>query len=76
MWKEMAMDDDGNLLPIDPHHDPMQYEFPVNFIFDTVAEADAWLRDDADDWGISPEESDDWVLVKYTETIMPQGVNP
>ena len=76
MWKELVLNDEGEQVLATPHYDPMQYEFSINFVFETMAGADSWLADDAEDWGIFPEESDDWVLVKYTETIMPQGVNP
>jgi hypothetical protein len=76
MWKKMALNDDGEKVPVSPHYNIDFVFFAIDIVFTTMAEADKWLADAAEDWGILPEESDDWVLVKYTETIMPQGVQP
>lgn len=77
MWKEMFQSEDGTWYNIDPHSDGMQYEYPISFMYDTIREASEWLRTDAiDDWGVDPKESDDWVLVKYEETIITQGIYP
>jgi len=75
MWKEMVEDmDTGEWDAMTPWDDPMVYEFPVNFVFDTIEEAQKWLEEESEEWGVERPESDDWVLVKFTETIMPQGI--
>ena len=73
MWKEMVQDEEtGEWNAIIPWNDPMEYEYPINFTFDTMDEAFQWLTDDSEEWGVPRSESDDWVLVSCTEIIMPQ----
>lgn len=77
MWKEMVedIDGDGAWHALTPWDDPMVYEYPINFVFDTVEEAQKWLVEESEEsWNVERSESDDWVLVKFTETIMPQGI--
>jgi hypothetical protein len=69
-FKEVVEDDEGNPCLETPHHDPMEYEFSINFIFETPEKAIAWLDTDADCWGLEPEEYEDWVLVKITEEVV------
>lgn len=47
-----------------PRADPMEYEFPIDFVFGSKDEA--W--DFLDEWEIPREESDEWILIKVTET--------
>ena len=71
MWKEMVEDmDTGEWHALTPWDDPMVYEYPINFVFDTVEEAQKWLVEESEEsWNVERSESDDWVLVKFTETF-------
>ena len=49
--------EDGELVT--PRDDPMEYEFSINFVWDSMIKALTWLNTDAEDWGVDPEESSD-----------------
>ena len=61
-------DDDGELVT--PRFDPMVHEFAIDFVWDTSAKALSWLNNEAEDWGVEPDESSTWVLVKVTEEVV------
>jgi len=62
-WKEyiQAEGDDVPRL-YTPRDDPMEYEYAINFAFDTVDQAVDFLTE----WDEEREESKDWVLCKVT----------
>jgi hypothetical protein len=62
-WKEYGtLDEEDGPRLFTPRADPMEYEFPIDFIFDSVEQAVNFLTE----WDIEREESKDWVLVKVT----------
>lgn len=74
-WK--VRDEEGDL--IDPHGDPMEHEFPFDFLFGSVEEAYTGLRD----WGIVrqyydiPDEvNEEEDFDEYGEYISPEGWHP
>jgi hypothetical protein len=70
-FREVVTDDLGTHY-LTPRDDPMEYEFPINFIFDTHQQATDWLADpeNLDAWGIDPEECREWVIVEVVETVV------
>lgn len=61
-WKEYEIlegEDSPRLLT---PRDSADYEFPINFMFDSVEQACMFLNE----WDEDREESKDWVLVKVT----------
>lgn len=60
MWKEYAFEPDGSgkMRLFTPWADPMEYEYPANFMFNTRDEAIAWKNEHAMD--------ETWVLVEET----------
>ncbi len=60
--------EDGELVT--PRDDPMEYEFSINFVWDSMTKALTWLNTDAEDWGVDPEESNTWLIVKVTEEVV------
>lgn len=60
--------EDGELVT--PRDDPMEYEFSINFVWDSMIKALTWLNTDAEDWGVDPEESSAWLIVKVTEEVV------
>lgn len=54
-----------------PREDPMEYEYPIDFTWDTEIKAYAWRDEDAEaEYGIDPEESNGWILIRVTEEIV------
>ena len=62
-WKEYVKGE-GDDVPrlYTPRDDPMEYEYAINFAFDTVDQAVDFLTE----WDEEREESKDWVLCKVT----------
>jgi len=61
-WKEYDKDGEDGPRLLTPRLDPMEYEFAINFAFDSAEQACMFLNE----WDIEKEESKDWVLVKMT----------
>ena len=55
MWKELG---EGDVVYLTPWADPQLYEYPFDFMFDTIEDAKQGLLD----WG----GDTDWVLCKVT----------
>ena len=69
-WREKLVDEDGVERLIIPHGDPMIYEFPIDFVFLSADDAETFIIDHALDWGLEAEETNEWVLVSCTETMV------
>jgi hypothetical protein len=71
-FREVVKDDAGVAHYVTPHDDPMEYEYPINFIFPDWQEATDWLADEEnlDAWGLDPEECREWVVVEVSETVV------
>ena len=61
-WKEVVTDEEGKTCYETPWSDPMLYEHPFDFAFDTPGEAKKMLEDYFDEE--QSDESKDWVLCK------------
>lgn len=62
-WKEFKIPEGENKPRfLTPWADPMLFETPFDYLFDTVKEAKQSLVD----FIVDPEESKEWVLVKIT----------
>jgi len=62
-------DEHGEQL-VTPRDDPMEYEYSINFIFESPALATAWLKEQIEDESISLEECEDWEIVKVSEEVI------
>lgn len=63
MWREVAIID-GEVMWLTPHADPKEHKFPFDFKFDTPKQAVNAL----DNYDVTPEEYDEWILVEVVET--------
>lgn len=62
-WKEFKTPEGENEPRfLTPWADPMMFETPFDYLFDTVGQAKQALID----FVVDPEESDEWTLVKIT----------
>ena len=61
-----AKDSDGHMEH--PLSDPNVYEHSINFSWNTVEEARAWVndQDNLDAFGLVADDTTDWVLMKVT----------
>jgi len=59
VWKELVQDAEGNSELHTPRGDPMEYEYPIDFLFETEEEAQEFLTEQ-----IEPEEYANWVLCR------------
>jgi hypothetical protein len=64
---------EGGERLVTPHGDPMEYEYPIDFIFETREKAIEWLREQTEDENIEPEEIENWHIVRVTETVVRTG---
>jgi hypothetical protein len=69
-YMQVVTDDEGKTHLVTPHDDPMQYEFAIDFIWQTKKMARDWLKNEAADWSIEAEEAAEWSLVKVTQEIV------
>lgn len=67
-WKVEAWID-KELRWLTPRADPNEYEFPFDFMFATPQQALEGLTL----FSVDPEEYEDWILVKVTETKVNQS---
>lgn len=57
-----------------PHANPDEYEYPLDFLFDTPEKATAWLKEYVEDGNIEQEEADTFVLVRKTLEVVDSSV--
>lgn len=62
-WKERVVTPDGERL-LTPHSDPMEYECPVDYIYEDVDRAVAHRDEMAEVY----DDAAEWVLVHYVGT--------
>jgi hypothetical protein len=71
MWKEIVQfDDEPQPRFITPRSNPMEYEYPVDLLFETATKAVAWLEEERETVAELDAEAEDdteaWVLVRVT----------
>jgi hypothetical protein len=70
-FREKMQDDEGNEVLAYPRANPMEYEYAIDFYWDSPEKAYEYLKDchgEPDDW----DEIKNWVLVRETqETLTP-----
>jgi len=57
VWKELVAFDNEDDRLLTPHSDPMEYEYPIDFMFESPEEAMKWVKECE-----MEEEARDWIL--------------
>jgi hypothetical protein len=65
-WAVPTTDDDGNVRLLTPRSDPMQDEYSLDGIFQTIAEANQYLNE----MDVEIEESATFFLLKTTQEVV------